>query len=173
MDATPPGSRTSRQGSLGHPLGRAGEAGLSAGPELSGGVDQDDLVPADPAKEPSQQVGVLMPAAGFAGEEVLEGGGGDLGPTGQASAGHQLMGEVAQDPQPGRQGDVAELVSPGAPVLVAVLDLGEIERDDCSLQRCRYGLEVSLPAGRCPPLFDVVREGEAVAGEERGERARG
>lgn len=31
MDATPPGSRTSRQGSLGHPLGRAGEAVEIAG----------------------------------------------------------------------------------------------------------------------------------------------
>ena len=50
--------------------------------ELAGGVDQDDLVPAGPAEEPPQQVGVLVPRLGFVGEEVLEVGGRDLGPSG-------------------------------------------------------------------------------------------
>ena len=114
-----------------------------------------------------------MPARGLAGKEILEVGGGDLGPPGQVSADGQVLGEVAQDPEPGRQGEVAELVAPGTPVAVPFLDLGEVECGDRGLQRFRYRLEISLPAGRGPPLFGVVGEGETVAGEERGERASG
>jgi len=62
-------------------------------------------------------------------------------------------------------------VAPGAPVAVPLIDLGVVECGDRGLQRLRYGVEVSLPAGCGPPLFGVVGEGETVAGEERGERA--
>jgi hypothetical protein len=65
------------------------------------------------------------------------------------------------------------LVSAGAPVLVPFFDLSTVECDDGGLQRFGYGMEVSLSAGSCPPLRGVVGEGEAVAGEERGERAAG
>ena len=79
-----------------------------------------------------------------------------------------MLSQVAQDPESGGQGAVAELGSAGAPVAVLLLDLGQVEQDNCCLQRVRDGLEVSLPAGRRPPLFGVVGEGEALAGEERG-----
>ena len=105
--------------------------GCAAESEWTGGVGQDDLVPPGPAEEPPQHVGVLMPARGLAGKEILEVGGGDLGPPGQASAnGGQVLGEVAQDPEPGRQGEVAELVAPGAPVAVPLIDLGVVECGD-------------------------------------------
>ena len=91
-----------------------------------------------------------------AGEEVLQVRGGDLGPAGDGAAGVQVCGEVAQDAQPGLEGDVAEGALPGAAAAVLLADLGVVELGDGVTQRSGNGGDVPL-AGGPPPAGAVCR----------------
>jgi hypothetical protein len=46
------------------------------------------------------------------------------------SSGHQVLGQVAQDPEPGLERDVAELATSGTAVAVPLVELCLVERDD-------------------------------------------
>ena len=83
-----------------------------------------------------------------ASEEVLQVRGGDLGPAGDGAAGVQVRGEVAQDAQPGLEGDVAEGALPGAAAAVLLADLGVVELGDGVMQRSGDGCDEPLAAGR-------------------------
>jgi hypothetical protein len=66
-----------------------------------------------------------MAGSGTAGEEAFEVIGGHLGPSGDRAGSADVAGQIAQDAQPGREGDVAEDPSTGAAaaVLFAYLDV--------------------------------------------------
>ena len=107
-----------------------GERRLSAEGQPAGGVGEDELATLGPGEEPPQNVGPLVASGRGASEEVLQVRGGDLGPAGDGAAGVQVRGEVAQDAQPGLQGDVAEGALPGAAAAVLLADLGVVELGD-------------------------------------------
>ena len=103
----------------------AGEGRLAAQPQGNGRVDEDEFAAFRPAEEAAQDVGSLVKAAaGAVAEECFEVGGGHLGPAGHRPGGCQVDGQVAEDPEPGLQGDVADRVPGRRAGLVPALGAG-------------------------------------------------
>jgi hypothetical protein len=85
----------------------------------------------------------------------------------------QVRGEIAQDAQPGLEGDVAEGALPGAAAAVLLADLGVVELGDGVAKRSGDGCDEPLAAGRRLLAWSVGCQREPVNGEERGQHARG
>jgi hypothetical protein len=111
-------------------------------------------------------------AARADGEEAFQVGGGDFGPAGDLPGG-QVAGEVAEDPQPGLQGDVAELAAACAAGAVLLGELAVVERGDRAGEPGRDGVQVALPPGGCAAAGLIPGHGQSLAGEERRQRAPG
>jgi hypothetical protein len=145
----------------------AGEGRLAAQPQGDGRVDEDELAALRPAEEAAQHVGSLVAVAvGAVAEECFEVGGGHLGPAAHRPGGCQVDGQVAEDPEPGLHGDVADRVPAGAPGSVPLFELAVVEGGYCGGQAGRDGVEVVAAACRGAALFFVSGQGQAAAGEE-------
>ena len=133
----------------------AGEGPLAAQPEGRGWVDEDELAVFRPAEEAAQHVGPLVAVAGAVSEESFEVGGGDLGPGGDRPGGCEVDGQVAEDPEPGLQGDVAERVPSGSPGSFLFCELAAVEGSDRGGQAVWNGVEMTAPPGCGTALFLV------------------
>ncbi len=91
----------------------AGKGRLAAQPQGDRRVDEDELAALRPAEEAAQHVCSLVAVAvGAVAEECFQVGGGHPGPAGHRPGGCQVDGQVAEDPEPGLQGDVADRCRP-------------------------------------------------------------
>ena len=77
--------------------------------------------------------------------------------------------EVTQDPQPAFQGGVAERAPPGPAGTVPLAEFGVAERGDGAGQPSGDGVQETVPPGGGPAAGLITGQGEAAAGEERGE----
>ena len=77
--------------------------------------------------------------------EPFEVGGGHLGPAGHRPGGCEVDGQVAEDPEPGLQGDVAERVPPGPPGSFLFCELAAVEGGDRGGQAVWNSIEMAAP----------------------------
>jgi hypothetical protein len=75
-------------------------------------------------------------------------------------------GQVAEDPEPGLQGDIAERVPSAPPGSFLFCELAAVEGGDRDGQAVRDGVEMTAPPCRGTALFLVSGQGQAAAGEE-------
>jgi hypothetical protein len=83
--------------------------------------------------------------AGAAGEEAFQVGCGDLGPAGDPAGAGEAPGEVAEDTEPGFQGDVAEQPASCPAVTFPLGELLVVERGDRGGKSRGEAVEVALP----------------------------
>ena len=87
-----------------------------------------------------------------------------------AAGGGQVAGEVAEDPQPGLQGDVAERAAACPAGAVLLGELAVVERGDRAGELRRDGVQVALPPGGGAAAGLVAGQDQPLAGEEPGQR---